>query len=170
MLAQTKILRQYTLGTKLLLENINTKQLGFLLDEQLGIFIIVHYIPVAPQSSKIKLWFFYLYLRDCSSTERHSNYICKSSKNLGLPPSYNRSVAELEQQADPLALQTLGCQDAPKPFSCHQGSVLSAGSINQALLMAAGTRTSGICQWQRLAPGKGLGAEGDMATPMGLDS
>lgn len=54
-LAQTKILCQYTLGTKLLLENINTKQLGFLLDKQVGIFITVHYIPVAPQSSQTKL-------------------------------------------------------------------------------------------------------------------
>lgn len=79
-------------------------------------------------------------------------------------------MAELEQQADPLALQTLGCQGTPKPFSCHQGFGLSAASMNQALLMAAGTRASGIRQWQRLAPGKGLGAAGDMATSMGLDS
>lgn len=45
-------------GHKITSWNINTKQLCFLLDKQLGIFIIVHYIPVAPQSSKTKLQFF----------------------------------------------------------------------------------------------------------------
>lgn len=58
----------------------------------------------------------------------------------------------------------------PSLFSCHQGYVLTAGSIDQALLVATGAGAAGIHQRQHRAPGKGAGGCGGTAPPVRLDS
>ena len=136
----------YTLGTGLLLEAVDTKQLFPPLDKQFSIFITVHYTPVAPRSIKTKLLLgVYARTRACCSTERRSNYICNALKVAGLP----RTAPERGTAA-----RAPGAAHAGPP-RCPQAP---SSPVNPTPHVAGAHR----------ATGKGLGAAGARHLPWGL--
>lgn len=67
-------------------------------------------------------------------------------------------MAELGPAARPLgAANPWAVEMHPSLFSRHQGYALTAGSVDQALLVATSAGTAGIHQRQHRAPGKGAG-------------
>lgn len=149
----------YTLGTELLLEDINTKQLFPLLDKQLSIFIIVHYTPVAPWSIKNKLRFFEVSvsLRDCSYTERCSNYTCNALKNKGLAP-ITRRISGCAGNGSRISGH---CRDAPQPVLVPPGLRAHSGSIHHGRNPSRQRRAPGEGAVGGTEPLRGLTAERD---------